>query len=320
LSGTPWSRWIWSLAINGGALLALIAVPVTVYRVSPPQSRVATLSLTAPIHSAPPRPNPRPVPLPVPTPLPHVEFHAPVIKPPETRSIAVEAPAVVVPPPVLASGLEAAKIDLPPRPAIKAEVFAANSVAPMSQVVSAKPIKTGGFGDPNGVPPAASSSNRPATVQNAGSFDLPSGQGSGPARAKGVASAGFGSPAAVGVGAPVRGAVPADAGFGEFAVPARGVPVARTAAPVETPVEITFKPKPLYTPEARDKKIEGEVQLEVSFDSSGQIHVLRVLHGLGFGLDENARIAAGQIRFRPATRNGSPVDVTGIVHIVFELS
>jgi len=66
--------------------------------------------------------------------------------------------------------------------------------------------------------------------------------------------------------------------------------------------------------------VEGDVQLEVLFSSAGQIQVLRLIRGLGYGLDESARQAASQIRFRPGTRNGTPVDVTGTVHIIFQIS
>ena len=134
--------------------------------------------------------------------------------------------------------------------------------------------------------------------------------------------AGFGSAEGVigGSGGNRRGTV-SGSGFGDYEAAVHPVSTARPAAAVtETPVQITFKPKPAYTAEAREKKIEGEVQLNVLFSSTGEVHVLRVVRGLGFGLDENARAAAGQIRFRPATHSGNPVDVTGIVHIVFEIS
>jgi TonB family protein len=87
-----------------------------------------------------------------------------------------------------------------------------------------------------------------------------------------------------------------------------------------TPVEIVSKPRPAYTVEARDKNIEGEVLLEVEFSSSGVARVLRVVHALGAGLDETAISAAQGIRFHPATRDGSAVDSSTIVHIVFELA
>jgi TonB family protein len=110
------------------------------------------------------------------------------------------------------------------------------------------------------------------------------------------------------------------AGFGDYRTPAAPVRAAVVAAPVSTPVEILSKPKPVYTAEARERHVEGEVQLDVFFRASGQVEVLRVIHGLGLGLDEAAATAASHIRFRPGTRDGSPVDLRGIVHIVFQLS
>jgi TonB family protein len=87
-----------------------------------------------------------------------------------------------------------------------------------------------------------------------------------------------------------------------------------------TPVEITFKPNPIYTQEARDLKLEGEVLLEVEFEAGGQLHVKRVVRGLGHGLDEAAIVAANKIRFKPATRDGQTVDSTAILHVVFQLA
>ena len=92
------------------------------------------------------------------------------------------------------------------------------------------------------------------------------------------------------------------------------------SGPPTTPVQITFKPNPVYTEEARQLKLEGEVLLEVSFTASGQLHVNRVVRGLGHGLDEAAIAAANKMRFKPALRNGVPVDSTAIVHVVFQLA
>jgi TonB family protein len=85
-------------------------------------------------------------------------------------------------------------------------------------------------------------------------------------------------------------------------------------------VEITSKPSPVYTQEARQLKLEGEVLLEVLFGANGQLRVNRVVRGLGHGLDEAAVTAANHIRFKPAQRIGSPVDSTAIVHVVFQLA
>jgi len=92
------------------------------------------------------------------------------------------------------------------------------------------------------------------------------------------------------------------------------------SGPPTTSVEITYKPNPAYTDEARNLKLEGEVLLEVEFLASGQLHVNRVVRGLGHGLDETAVAAANKMRFKPAMRNGQAMDSTAIVHVVFQLA
>jgi TonB family protein len=67
-------------------------------------------------------------------------------------------------------------------------------------------------------------------------------------------------------------------------------------------------------------RIEGEVVLEVVFEASGSLRILRIVHGLGHGLDDSAVHAAQQIRFKPAKRDGQPADYTALVHIVFQLA
>ena len=84
-------------------------------------------------------------------------------------------------------------------------------------------------------------------------------------------------------------------------------------------MEILFKPRPVYTPEARSQRVEGQVALEVVFLSDGSVRVVRVIHGLGHGLDQSAKAAAQQVRFRPATRGGVAVDTNGTIYITFEL-
>lgn len=87
-----------------------------------------------------------------------------------------------------------------------------------------------------------------------------------------------------------------------------------------TPPDVTYKPKPEYTAEGRNLKVEGNVVLQVRFRSSGQVEVLSVLHSLGHGLDEQAKKAAQNIRFKPATQGGHPVDFVGSVTIIFQLA
>jgi TonB family protein len=89
--------------------------------------------------------------------------------------------------------------------------------------------------------------------------------------------------------------------------------------PIDIPVEITFKPSPEYTEAARALKIEGVVRLEVDFLASGEVRVVRVVDGLGHGLDEAAARAARQIRFRPARAGGVAVDLRTTLQITFRI-
>ena len=87
-----------------------------------------------------------------------------------------------------------------------------------------------------------------------------------------------------------------------------------------TPLEVLYKPRPAYTPEARQLHLQGTVLLSAVFEASGQVRVLRVVRGLGHGLDQSAMEAARQIRFKPEQRNGHPVNLTATLAIVFQLA
>ncbi len=87
-----------------------------------------------------------------------------------------------------------------------------------------------------------------------------------------------------------------------------------------SPVQIIEKLRPAYTAAAREQQIEGEVLLDVLFQASGTIQVLGVIKGLGYGLDERAVGAARKIRFKPAEREGKPIDSRARVRITFQLA
>jgi TonB family protein len=55
-------------------------------------------------------------------------------------------------------------------------------------------------------------------------------------------------------------------------------------------------------------------------EASGKLKVVRVVRGLGHGLDESAIRAAEQINFKPALRDGQPADSTAVLHIIFQLA
>jgi TonB family protein len=205
--------------------------------------------------------------------------------------------------------------------------FAGSSVVPTVNASVAK-VQTGGFGDPNGLKGTGKQGAKLYAAQ-AGSFDMPAGpgQGNGSGGAKGikgtVASAGFGNGIATGGKGDGRsgGAGISTGGFGSEQVVHGGPKIAQAdSGPATTPVEITFKPQPLYTEEARNLKLEGEVLLEVMFGANGTLHVNRVVRGLGHGLDEAAIAAANKMRFKPALRMGQTMDSTAIVHVTFQMA
>jgi TonB family protein len=88
---------------------------------------------------------------------------------------------------------------------------------------------------------------------------------------------------------------------------------------VRPPEVVEYSTPPLYSDEARSRRIEGTVTLAVRVDTAGRADVLRVVNGLGFGLDANAALAVGHWQFAPATRNGVPVESTAKVDVVFNL-
>ena len=101
--------------------------------------------------------------------------------------------------------------------------------------------------------------------------------------------------------------------------PSAGLPVRPAPKGPSMGVEILEKPRPEYTDEARRLHIEGDVLIEALFAASGRVRVLRVVRGLGHGLDENAITAAGGIRFRPAMQGGQAADTVAMLRIQFQL-
>jgi len=215
-----------------------------------------------------------------------------------------------------------------PRAPVKTNVFSSGSSATPTIALAPEKVQTGGFGDPHGVP-AKVSVGKPITIAQLGSFDMPTGPGSGNGTggangARGVVvSSGFGNGVAVSDSRPVQRAVVQQAGFGSADVPApptSGSHPAQTIAPKIVPAEILWKPVPIYTEDARKQKVEGEVLVEAVLEASGKVRVLRVVRGLGHGLDEEAVKEAGQLRFKPALRDGQPSDSTVVLHVVFQIA
>ena len=303
------------------------------------KKRYETIELTAPVEQARVSPAPKvnvvqPKIKVEPTPVPQ---QVQKIVPPMPTRIPKPAPVVEAKIEAPAPKFDAPRVDLPPGPKPAKPIHTNNfgstgsSATPTLANKNANQVQTGGFGDPNGVP---ANNNRTGAVAIAklGSFDLPegAGQGNGTGGGKGakgtVVSSGFGNGTAVqggggrGTGGTGNGRVVQTA----FAAPVAAEPTTTRKAAVEdsgfTPFTILSKPKPNYTEEGRKHHIEGEVQLDVVFMANGQIKVLGVTRGLGYGLDEAAIQAAQKIQFTPAKRGGQPVDYQAKLRISFQLT
>ncbi len=328
----PWRELVLSYGTQAVVIGIAIWIPILHPEIIDPPKKdyhaVELVPTPVPVNHAPQKQLPRPAPVMVAKlDPPPAALHLTAPQPrPVPKAEDIPAPEIKV----ATKNLET----LPPTAApvipkvIKTNLFSTGSSAPQTTNRPASQVQTGGFGDPNGVP-AKTSQTQAVNIAQAGGFDLPTGPGygNGTGGAKGargvVASTGFGGGIAVPdtrTSAP-RGAVH-DSGFGNADVPAPTTVQARTVAPTPTmtPAEILSKPVPIYTDEARTKKIEGEVLLEVVFEATGKIHVLRVVRGLGHGLDDSAVKAAEQIHFKPALKDGQPSDSTALVHIIFQLA
>lgn len=79
-------------------------------------------------------------------------------------------------------------------------------------------------------------------------------------------------------------------------------------------------PQPAYTDRAREAGIEGKVRIELTVDEAGRVVGVRVLSGLGYGLDEAAVAAAQSASFEPAIRCGKPSRATFTISMRFASS
>jgi TonB family protein len=212
------------------------------------------------------------------------------------------------------------KVVLAPQP--KLALAAAPALTPQTRP-SVQPVH---LGDMNGVKPNPDAS-RPATIAALGN---PYGGQQGPSAApRGVVgSTGFGN--GTRSGSSIGGSGGNGGGYGgQGRVAAVGLPGAGSAnsgssvasAPAElktTPPVLLSHAQPEYTSEARQLKIEGDVVLRVTITAGGQMLVHSVIRGLGHGLDDAAMRSAASYKFKPATRDGQPVDYTTNIIIKFQ--
>ena len=87
---------------------------------------------------------------------------------------------------------------------------------------------------------------------------------------------------------------------------------------VKEPV-LTYSVEPEFSEEARRAKFSGNVQVYLWVDEQGNPSHVRVIRGVGMGLDEKAVEAVRQYKFKPAMQNGKPVKVDMYVDVNFNI-
>lgn len=142
-----------------------------------------------------------------------------------------------------------------------------------------------------------------------------SGGGMGTGRGTGMGS-GFGTGEGSGTGSG-SGAGNGD-GTGDGTGRGSGNPPPVRSGPTKD-LDVTYKPRPGYTDEARQNNVRGTVVLSITFQANGSIGSISTVRGLPYGLTEKAIAAARQMRFTPAMRNGQAYTVRKQVHFNFTI-
>ena len=332
-----WDRMGVSASVQLAILLFLLAIPLFY----PDKIKVALnlqiVALTAPVTEVPVAPPPPPPKIKPRVRPPAPEVVEPVKLNPKQPHIFLQPMAlqplikkVDAKAPELNPVLEAAKMETPvnqpkrPKDDVKVGNLSSGSAAPATVNLPVQKVQTGGFGEMNGLP-GKGNPNKMTNVNRQGLPALPGGPGygNGTGGDKGVrgtvASTGFGNGTAIPPPSGKQGTVKRS-GFVDQVVGDAPRKKAASAESGTTPVDILGKPRPEYTAEGRSLKLEGDVVIDLVFRADGTVQVNRVLSGLGHGLDEAAVRAAQQIKFKPAKRDGQPVDFPARVRIEFRLA
>jgi TonB family protein len=188
-------------------------------------------------------------------------------------------PQISVPPVKEAEPVVVAKHDPPPEP------------EPVKEIIA--PVQT----------VAANEQDRVGQIEHAVEAPESNGQGSG-----GGVGTGQGTGNGEGLGT----------GIGEGEGGGTGGGPYRPGSGIEPP-RLLHEVKAQYTDEARRRGITGDVLLEVVVRRDGGVGDVRVLQGLGYGLEERAITAVRQWRFAAGQRKGVPVDVLVEVAVEFTL-
>jgi len=108
------------------------------------------------------------------------------------------------------------------------------------------------------------------------------------------------------------------AGFGPGSGGGFGGGAFRVGGGVSQPA-VVFKVDPEYSEEARKAKYSGTVLLQLVVDVDGKAKNIKVVKGVGLGLDEKAVEAVQKWKFTPGKKNGTAVPVYATVEVNFRL-
>jgi TonB family protein len=100
---------------------------------------------------------------------------------------------------------------------------------------------------------------------------------------------------------------------------ATGQEALRMGQPGMTPPRLAYKVEPEYTEEARMAKYQGTVLVSAVVGVDGTAQDMKVVRGLGLGLDQKAVQAISKWKFNPGTLNGQPVPVVAQIEVNFRL-
>ena len=100
--------------------------------------------------------------------------------------------------------------------------------------------------------------------------------------------------------------------------PPSPIGVYRAGGGVSAPV-VVYKVDPGYSEQALRAKLSGSVLVSLVVGTDGRAQDIRIVRGLGLGLDEKAMDAVTQWRFRPGIKDGHPVPVQATIEVNFRL-
>jgi TonB family protein len=98
-----------------------------------------------------------------------------------------------------------------------------------------------------------------------------------------------------------------------------GSPAGASLAKITRHPMLLHKEEPEYSEDARRARFQGTVILLIDVGLDGHPANIRVVHGLGLGLDERAIDAVSHWRFSPAVSGDRPVVAPALVEVGFHL-